>query len=551
MIHFKKSDIKKPPLSPNVKVNLKLKMIALIGVLIIVIIMVIGLFINRFISETLEAQLGKQALSVAQSVAHIPELTKAFEKQNPAEIINPLVAPIKAATGAEFIVVGNREEVRYAHPIPEQIGRKMIGEDNERALRYGESYVSKSVGSLGSSLRAKVPIYLDGQVVGVVSVGFLTTDLQNIIQSHHNRLWVALLLIALVAIILAVIIASYIKMVLFGMEPEEIAHLLFQKETILQSTREGIIAVNQDGIITMINPAAQHLLFNQTVETNQYVGKKVQECSSVQQLATYLNDSRTQVDKEMTIGKHTVYINKMPIYFEDLFIGTVSTFRNKTEIDLLTNELTRVKQYTDALRAQTHEFSNKLYVILGLLQLNKKKEAIAYIQKESMLQKNWIHLLIQKVADPLVSGLLLGKLNEANERGIDLTIQEESVLTTRLDEKRGEALLTAIGNLIDNAMDAVRTQPTDNQKIFIFFTDIGNDLIFEIEDSGVGVPNAYVDSIFEQGFSSKEGEHRGFGLALTKRLVEGVGGAFYLEEGELGGASFVISIPKESPERGE
>ena len=427
----------------------------------------------------------------------------------------------------------------------------MIGEDNERALRYGESYVSKSVGSLGSSLRAKVPIYLDGQIVGVVSVGFLTTDLQNIIQSHHNQLWVALLLIALVAIILAVIIASYIKMMLFGMEPEEIAHLLFQKETILQSTREGIIAVNQDGIITMINSAAQHLLFNHTIDSNQYVGKKVQEVSSVQQWATYLNDSQTQVDKEMTIGMHTVYVNKMPIYFEDLFIGTVSTFRNKTEIDLLTNELIRVKQYTDALRAQTHEFSNKLYVILGLLQLNKKEEAIAYIQKESMLQKNWIHLLIQKVADPLVSGLLLGKLNEANERGIDLTIQEESVLTTRLGEKRGEALLTAIGNLIDNAMDAVKTKPTDNQKIIIFFTDIGNDLIFEIEDSGGGVPDAYVDSIFEQGFSSKKGEHRGFGLALTKRLVEEANGVLYLEEGELGGASFVISIPKESPERSE
>ena len=360
MIYFRKSDIKKPPLGPNVKVDLKLKMIALIGVLIIAIIMVIGLFINRFISETLEAQLGKQALSVAESVAHIPELAKAFERQNPSAIINPLVAPIQTATGAEFIVVGNREEVRYAHPIPEQIGKKMVGEDNERALRYGESYVSEAVGSLGSSLRAKVPIYLDGHIIGVVSVGFLTADLQSIIQSHNNQLWIALLLIALVAIIVAVIIASYIKMVLFGMEPEEIAHLLFQRETILQSTREGIIAVNQDGIITMINSAAQHLLFNQTIDTNQYVGKKVQEFSSVQQLAN-LNDSTTQVDKEMTIGKHTVYVNKMPIYFEDLFIGTVFTFRNKTEIDLLTTELTPVKQYTDALRAQTHEFSNKLY----------------------------------------------------------------------------------------------------------------------------------------------------------------------------------------------
>ena len=189
--------------------------------------------------------------------------------------------------------------------------------------------------------------------------------------------------------------------------------------------------------------------------------------------------------------------------------------------------------------------------ILGLFQLDKKKEAIAYIQRESTLQDNWIQLLIQKVSDPKVSGLLLGKFNQANERGIDLTIQEDSGLTTRFNEKRGEALLTAIGNLIDNAMDAVRTQPADNRKILIFFTDIGNDLIFEIDDAGDGVPNAYVDWIFEQGFSSKEGDHGGFGLAFTKRMVEEVDGALYLEEGDLGGASFVMSIPKEASERGE
>ena len=103
------------------------------------------------------------------------------------------------------------------------------------------------------------------------------------------------------------------------------------------------------------------------------------------------------------------------------------------------------------------------------------------------MQKKWIHLLIQKVADPLVSGLLLGKLNEANERGIIYQSRKKVYLATRLDEKKGEVLLTAIGNLIDNAMDAVKNNPPANRKISIFFTDIGNDLLFEIEDSGEGV----------------------------------------------------------------
>lgn len=303
--------------------------------------------------------------------------------------------------------------------------------------------------------------------------------------------------------------------------------------------------MNQNGVIIMINSAALGLLFDQTNDPERYIGTKMKELPSAYQLAYYLNDDGIQVDKELMIGNNTVFVNKAPIYVEDICLGTVFTFRNKTEIDLLTKELTRIKQYADALRAQTHEFTNKLYLILGLLQLNQKEQAIDYIQKESMLQKNWIHLLIRNVADPLVSGLLLGKLNQANELGIDLEIQEESILAMSLNDKQSEALLTAMGNLIDNAMDALKNNPPANRKIQIFFTDIGNDFIFEIEDSGAGIPKAYEDRLFEQGFTSKEGAHRGFGLALTKRMIEEVNGVLYLEEGELGGASFVISIPKD------
>lgn len=544
MIYFQKSDIKNPHMKPNVTVNLKIKMILLIGILIIAIVLVIGLFMNYFISDMLETQMGERALGVAESVAYIPELVNAFEDDNPAAIIGPIIAPIQEVTGAEFIVIGNAEEIRYAHPIAAKVGEKMMGEDNERALVRGESYLSKAIGSLGSSLRAKVPIYLDENIVGVVSVGFLVDDMQTVIHNYNNQIWLVLLLITGVAVIGAILIASYIKKVLFGLEPEEITHLLFQKETILQSTHEGIIALNQNGMITMINSAAQLLLFDKQIASDYYIGKRIQEVSPVVHLSKFLNDVNGLSDKEIVIGDNIVFINTVPIYFEQLFIGTVSTFRNKTEIESLTKELTRVKQYANALRAQTHEFSNKLHMILGLLQLGKKKEVIDYIQKESNLQKNWIRILIRKVADPLISGILLGKLNQANESGVDLVIHPDSILENQLSEKKCEVLLTTIGNLIDNAMDAVKKNPSSNRKISIFFTDIGDDIIFEIEDSGEGITEALAQKIFEQGFTSKEGMNRGFGLALTKQLIAEVHGALYLEEGELGGACFVVSIPK-------
>ena len=277
MIQIHKRHEKNPHLKPTSIINFKLKMILVIGALIIAVILMIGLFIGHFFSETMEAQVGERALSVAESVAHIPELVEAFRHEDPASIINPLVAPIQKTTKAEFIVVGNTEEVRYAHPNTDQIGKKMVGEDNERALVHGESYVSQAVGSLGSSVRAKVPVYMDGKIVGVVSVGFLVNDIQSIIKSYNNHLWIVLLTIASVAVIGAILIASYIKKVLFGLEPEEIAHLFFQKEAILQSTHEGIVAVNQNGMITMINIAAQQLLFNQDIHTKQYEGMSLQD----------------------------------------------------------------------------------------------------------------------------------------------------------------------------------------------------------------------------------------------------------------------------------
>jgi two-component system CitB family sensor kinase/CitB family two-component system sensor histidine kinase CitS len=192
-----------------------------------------------------------------------------------------------------------------------------------------------------------------------------------------------------------------------------------------------------------------------------------------------------------------------------------------------------------------------MYTILGLIQLDKKDEAVDFIRRESNIQQKWIRFLIEKVPDPMINAILLGKLNQANEQRVEMAINPDSTLTYRLSDRKRDALVTVLGNLIQNAIDAVKENRDGERKVSIFFTDIGEDLVFEIEDSGPGVPEEIEANIFEQGFSTKEGSHRGIGLALTKQVLSEIGGDIFLEEGELAGACFVITIPKDKKEQGE
>jgi two-component system, CitB family, sensor kinase len=210
--------------------SLKVKMIILISFLIVGIFIIFGLFLRSFISTTIEDQIAKRALSVSQSIANMPSIREAFELENPENVIQDIVQPIQKSIGAEFIVVGNKKGIRYSHPHPERIGKQMVGGDNVRALKKGESYISKREGSLGLSIRGKTPIRnQDGAIIGVVSVGFLNEEVQNIIQQQIRSVWLTLFGIILVGIFGAIAIAIYLKKLLSNMEPEEISQILLQK----------------------------------------------------------------------------------------------------------------------------------------------------------------------------------------------------------------------------------------------------------------------------------------------------------------------------------
>ncbi|MCE5171230.1 sensor histidine kinase [Paenibacillus profundus] len=532
----------------NIKCNLRLKMILLISFLIIGICFIFAVFLERFILNMAEDQTGKRALSLAHSVANIPEIREAFQLEEPSAVIQAIVQPIQQESGAEFIVVGDTDEIRQSHPNSNIIGAKMVGSDNDRALLHGESYVSKKEGTLGLSIRGKVPIFSEGKIVGIVSVGFLNNDVHRIVADQSKSLWLTLSMIILFGISGAIFIAYYIKRLLHNMEPEEISHLYLQKEAILQSTHEGIIAVDNHGAITAINKAAKDILFTQMGQKQMnYVGASIKEIVPSLNIETHVKHRSRLVNREMVLGEAVVLVNQTPILSEDASTGIVYTFRKKTELEKVTEELSIIKQYANAQRAQTHEYSNKLHIILGLVQNNRKNEAIDFIKKESNIQQDRLTFLSEKVADPLIQALFQGKFNQANELGISMVIHPDSRFDYPFSEGKQDALLTALGNVIENALESVKQKEGGQRKVSIFFTDIGDDCIFEIEDSGSGVAEKKFTRIFEQGFSTKKGSHRGTGLALTKLMLNGVGGEILLEEGEgeLGGACFMIIIPKD------
>ncbi len=528
------------------RLGLKLKLIIVICFLLSALVLIIGISINRMVADILEDQIGKRALSVARSVSLIPEIRAAFDEDNPSEIIQPLVEPMRVATGAEFIVIGNTETVRYSHPVSERIGKTMVGDDNDPALEDGIFYTSRAVGTLGPSLRGKGPIFSDdGEIIGIVSVGFLIDDIETIIGRYEQEIWFLVLLFIGIGTLGATLIGSHFKKMILGLEPEEITHLFIQKEAILQSIHEGVIAINQDGNITMINNSAQKILGG---DTEQYINKPIKEVLPNTKMIEVLESGQSQFDQETTIGQKFIIANRMPIMFNDQVIGVVASFRDKTEIDRLTEELHRIKIYTEALRAQTHEFSNKLYTISGLLQLGQFDEAVKLINKEQKVQQEWIRYIIREIKDPMISAILLGKFNRASELGVKITIDQESSLSYIGTDEERETLITVIGNIIENSIEASLENNDHKPEVNISIVDLGNDIIIDVSDSGNGIPVDDTDKIFENGFSTKAANHRGIGLFLAKQALNNLNGAITVEKGELGGACFTIYIPKSTGE---
>lgn len=512
----------------------------------LMIILMGGIFEVTFknIMETnLKKEKGTKALSVAQAVSNIPEIGEAFNTNDPSTIIQPIAERIRKQVGAEFIVIGNRNEIRYSHPNPRRIGEKMVGGDNHKVFK-GESIISESTGTLGPSLRGKAPIFNQGKVIGVVSVGYLQADINREVSSIQRKILYTTLFILVGGLLAALLISLNIKRAIFGLEPREIAWMYKEKHAILESIHEGIIAIDTDGKITVVNETAHKIL---NVPNGILLrGKRIEEIIENTHLLEVVSTGQAEYDREFMIHGEVFLANRIPILNNrGEVIGAVASLRNKSELSRLLQELSHVKSYAEGLRAQTHEYSNKLYTLLGLIQLGSYKEAIDFISKEVDFAQEFIQFIMKEIPDPIIAGFILGKVSLASELKIHFTVDRYSSFKDVPPEIDRSILVTIIGNLVNNAFDAVRGSGKEEKKVTLFLTDLGKELIIEVEDNGVGIDPSHYEQIFKEGFTTKKKRsNAGIGLHLVHQAISGLGGSITYTSNEGDGTVFIVAIPK-------
>jgi sensor histidine kinase regulating citrate/malate metabolism len=529
-------------ISRSLPTSLKAQMICLVFLLVFSLTLIAGGLYTAMISEVLEDQIGKRALQVSRTVAQMPMVKHQIVKPRPEGKLQAFAEQIREEVGAEFIVIGNRDGIRFSHPKPDRLGKKMVGGDNAPALERGESYVSRAVGTLGPSIRGKVPIFDEsGGIVGVVSVGYLQENVRVIILDHQLKVGVLVGVLVVFGILGAVSISNRFKRAIFDLEPEQIARLLTERETIIDSIREGVVAIDRHANVTVVNRQAIVILGKDS--ESQIIGQPIKDVLPGAKLSRILSGGEQRHDQELEVNGTIMLINTVPMIEQDTIIGAVASFRRRDELDILAKQFSQVKEYSEMLRAQTHEYSNKLHTIAGLIQIDHDKEALELISQETAGYQGLIAFLAKAVPFPVLAAFILGKYNHAQELRIEFEIDPDSQLKDVPSELSREKLVTILGNLLDNAFDAA-LQGEHQAKVKLSMTDVSNDLVFEVEDSGAGVPAEKSEQIFERGFTTKQND-RGHGLYLARKALRDLGGQITLSDSDLGGALFSVFIPKQ------
>ncbi|WP_221076314.1 ATP-binding protein [Agarivorans aestuarii] len=498
-----------------------------------------------YVSDSEYQDKGERALDVARVVAKLPDVVSAVERRDSANL-QPLAEELRRTMGASFIVVGDVDGIRLAHPKSERIGKPMVGGDNHAALVLGQEYVSQAKGSLGVSVRGKVPVKdQQGQIIGIVSVGYLLEKIDVQLQPYLHFMVLLVMAVLSLNMLIGWWLAQRIKDTLLGFEPEQMTRLYAELQATLNTIREGVIAINREGIITNVNANAIRLLGKDLQgKSISPVGLPLRDWLPDSDMAELLDQPQAQSDVELLLNGHLVIANRVPMRDQQQnFIGMVSSFRRKDEITLLTKQLSQIKAHSEALRVQNHEHSNQLNTIAGLIQLGESDKALSFIGQANDQFQELIRFLIEAVEDSVIAGCILGKFHRARELGLTLNIDPDSSLRDLPAHCGSEQIVTIVANLLDNAFEATRAS-NGREPINLSMTDLGNDIIIEVEDFAGGIQDNLQANIYEQGVTTKtQGDH-GIGLYLVKETVQILRGNVEFSSDNLG-TRFTVYIPKQ------
>ncbi|EGT0668803.1 two-component system sensor histidine kinase DcuS [Citrobacter werkmanii] len=514
--------------------------ILMVSAVLFSVLLVVHLIYFSQISNMTRDALADKALAVARTLANSPEIRQGLMKKPEESGIQAIAQAVNKSNDFLFIVVTDMQSIRYSHPEAQRIGQPFKGDDILLALQ-GKENVAINRGFLAKALRVFTPIYDEHhRQIGVVAIGLELSRVTEQINNSRGSIFWSILFGVLVGLLGTWVFVKILKRILFGLEPYEISNLFEQRQAMLHSIKEGVIAVDECGEVTLINQAAQELLDYHKSHDDAQLSTLSHAWSQVVDFSQVLRDGTPRRDEEITVKDRLLLINTVPVLSNGKIIGAISTFRDKTEVRKLMQRLDGMVNYADALRERSHEFMNKLHVILGLLHLKSYKQLENYILKTANNYQEEIGSLLGKIKSPVIAGFLLSKINRTSDLGHSLVISNESQLPENSNEDQVAVLITVLGNLIENALEALGQEPGGEISVSLHYRH--GWLHCEVNDDGPGIVPEHIEHIFEKGVSSK-GTERGVGLALVKQQVESVGGNISVESEPGIFTQFFVQLP--------
>ena len=500
-------------------------------------------------------------MSVGGAVINVNASDNAFDQnlQDTAELITRIYGFMRDAprrdlcicmdgiaaelADVDVISIVDTENIRVYHTNHNLMGTEYDGTHPDFTTHKKGFYTESDIGPSGPQRRTYSAIYDEkGNYIGFIMAIMLKTS----IRSFTYKIVLLFLSVTVAAIIIEIAIcrafSRKLKRRLLGYEPDTFSSMFRIRENILESTYDGIIAVDSENNVQFSNKAADKMLGCVDDEKITHIKQQV---FAEKYLSEVLKNGTAEFGiQQETENGTALLMDCVPVMEDGILSGAVALLHDRTEYTKLMEELSGTKYLVDSMRANNHDFTNKLHVILGLIQIGEYDKAVSYIENISIIQRETLSTVMHAVDNASFAALLIGKIARASECNVRFVLKEGIRFKSSDIAVPSEALVTIAGNLIDNALDAMNMQLTDlnrqRELEFGVFTKPG-ELLITVRDTGCGIPDEIRDRIFEKGFSTK-GTGRGVGMYHTKQLVESLGGTISFESEKDIGTSFMVLL---------
>ncbi|MEU0332465.1 sensor histidine kinase [Streptomyces sp. NPDC006193] len=510
-------------------------------------VVVAGYALFTYVSDQRQAEdaAARHATAVARSVADSPSVRSAIRTPDPTKALQPYALRVARDANVDFVTIMSPSGIRWTHPDEEQIGRHFLG--RIAPAREGRTFTETYTGTLGPSVRAVTPVADGGRIVGLVSAGIKVEAISARVRGQVAALLGVAGGTLLLGAVGTYVINARLRRHTHGMNAEELSRMHDYHQAALHAVREGLLMLDGQYRVALINDGGRELLGVGGACDAEVIGRSVADLGLPAPLTGALLSSEPRVDEVHLTASRVLVVNTSPVSGGERR-GTVVTLRDVTELQSLMGELDSERGFTEALRAQAHEAANRLHTVVSLIELGRAEEAVAFATAELELAQALTDQVVAAVGEPVLAALLLGKTAQANERGVELVVSPDSRLDDGLLPRGMSArdLVTVLGNLIDNAVDAA--QGSARARVTVTAYASAREVVLRVSDTGPGVRPDHAGLVFRRGFTTKPAGPggRGLGLALVRQAVARHEGTLTVADrggdGD-GGAVFEVRLP--------